>query len=131
MGCRLDYHDRVVSVVHFTDHQLANPLTRVTTQFVRDRITETPWYARAHIGDLLHVERTIPSDGPHGWAAYVVWHPLGSSYSTSEKFHQGSQEYEEAESRRRRTAAQRAAAKEARDLRCAKSTWERAGGTLD
>lgn len=147
MGYRIDDNDQVVGVVHFTDPHLADALTSVKTQFVRDRIRETPWHARAYIGDLLHVEDILASDGPHGWAGHVVWHRMRASYpveieairqeltagvlTSSEEFHQQSQAHEEAESQRQRTAVQRAAAQEALDLRYARKAWERAGGAVD
>lgn len=147
MGYRIDANRQVMGVVHYADDQLAEALTRVKTQFVRDRIAETPWHARAYIGDLLHVEGPVASNGPHGWAGHVVWHRMTTSYpieieaiqqeltvgvlTSSDEFHQRSQEHEAAESRRQWIAGQRAEAREARDLGRAKTAWKRAGGTVD
>lgn len=137
----------MVGIVTYSDSLLARNLAQVKTQFVRDRIRETPWNARAYIGDLLHIEQMITNGGPHGFAGHVVWHYMNIAYgveieairqelttgvlTSSDEFHRRVHEHDVEKNHSQRIVAERAAEEQARNLDDAKTAWERAGGARD
>ena len=50
------------------------------TQFVRDRIIETPFHERRYIGHLLWLEDIMFRGGATGWAENVAYAPLKKDY---------------------------------------------------
>jgi len=55
-------------------------LNEAKTQFIRDRITETPYHERHYIGQLLWLEDIIFRGGPTQWAEGMAYGKMKKDY---------------------------------------------------
>ena len=65
--------DLYSSAIRCTEEGFAARLSATESRFIRDRVVETDWTDRAYIGDLLHIQETIRTRGPHGMAHALAY----------------------------------------------------------
>ena len=144
MGYHKQEDGSVSGLVRFDGNGLGALLEAVRTRFVRDRIAETPWSARAHIGDLAFAERVILAEGPHGFAAAIAWNGLERQYPVEvaairdeltrgnymppEAFHRQERDHTEVEADRGDRARADALRKEISTTEAARAMWRQYGG---
>jgi hypothetical protein len=145
MGYRLTADGAVHGVIHYAGPgHPAEFKSSVRTRFVRDRIAEVPWNARAYIGDLVFIEQILITQGPHSMAAGMAWHRLQAFYPIEvtairkelergvymppEMFALRDRYHAEAEARRREQARVDVVRAHARAIAHTRDLWRQLGG---
>ncbi len=146
MGYQVEDDGSVTGILWIDPAMLGTMLEAVRTQFVRDRIAETPWQARAYIVDLEFAERILTTDGPHSFAGGMAWHQVKCQYPVEvaairdeltrglymapDAFHRHEREHAEADAARRDQARADAALQQGWVMAGALAVWRRLGGQL-
>ena len=115
-------------------------LAGIRTRFVRDRVAETRFAARASLGTLIFWETLAAGGGPHQWTSAIVWGQFRSAHPVEclcilEELQSGV--YTDTTTYRRLLAEHRAAGRQEREERAAaarageareREAWLRRGG---
>ena len=52
----------------------------IKSEFIKNKIKETPWEAREYIDDLIKIEDFILRGGPHSMAGGYLYHHIKNKY---------------------------------------------------